>query len=381
MPSRPPALLALEDGSLWPCRSVGAPGERACELVFHTGMTGYQEILTDPSYCGQGVVMTAPQIGNYGVNPADDESARCWPEVFLMRQISPRPSSWRAEEALDTWLQARGVLAADGLDTRELTLRLREQGALRAVFSTTCLDGDELVDKARSHPPLDGRDLASVVSCQEPYIWQDPLPASPPPEGEPLPLVVFDLGVKRNILRCLVSAGFAPRVVPAATTAAAVLAERPAAVFLSNGPGDPAAPTGVHATTRELVAAGLPVLGICLGHQVLAHVFGARTDKMKFGHHGANHPVIELACGRVDITSQNHSFAVEEASLAPAGLELTHRNGNDGSVEGMRHREAPVFSVQYHPEAAPGPHDARHLFRRFRELVTAAASGQWARAT
>ena len=359
-----PAILVLEDGSVFRGRSVGAAGERACELVFHTGMTGYQEILTDPSYCGQGVVMTYPQIGNYGTNPADDESSRCWAEAFLLRQMSPVTSNWRSQTSLPDYLRQHGVPAIDGLDTRELTLRLREQGALRAVISTERFDESQLLAVARGHPSTEGMDLARRVSCREPYAW-DPEAAAP----DAVPLVCFDFGIKRNILRKLAEAGFAPTVVPAETSAEDVLARQPAAVFLSNGPGDPAAVTYAHDSVRSLAEAGLPVLGICLGHQLLAHVFGGRTRKMKFGHHGANHPVIEIETGRIDITSQNHSFAVDEGSLAGTGLVLTHRNGNDGSVEGMRHEELPVFSVQYHPEAAPGPHDAEHLFQRFRALV------------
>ncbi|HEX9792478.1 MAG TPA: glutamine-hydrolyzing carbamoyl-phosphate synthase small subunit [Planctomycetota bacterium] len=365
------AVLALEDGTIYRGRSVGAPGERACELVFNTAMTGYQEILTDPSYCGQGVVMTYPQIGNYGVSADDEESDRCWSEVFVMRQLAAQASSWRASGTLDDYLRENGVPAIDGIDTRHLTLRLRERGALRAVLATGEVDAQALVAKARAHPGLDGRDLAAVVSCKRAYEWNEPLAGTAAPKGERLPLVVYDFGVKRNILRCLVSAGFAPRVVPAATSAADALTHQPAGVFLSNGPGDPAAVTYAHAAVREIAASGTPVLGICLGHQILAHAFGGSTHKMKFGHHGANHPVIEIGTGRIDITSQNHSFAVDAASLEGTGLEVTHLNANDGVVEGMRHAELPVFSVQYHPEAAPGPHDARHLFQRFRALATA----------
>ena len=376
-----PAILVLEDGTVFNGRSVGAAGERACELVFNTAMTGYQEILTDPSYRGQGVVMTYPQIGNYGCTEADDESNRCWAETMIMRECSPIYSNWRAECSLPEYLEQHGVVAIDGIDTRELTLKLRKQGEMRAVISTDNLDHQTLLAKARSHQSLDGRNLAIEVSCKSSYDWSEALPdrfnfpemaSSDNLEdisSRPIPLVVYDFGVKRNILRCLVSAGFAPTVVPAKTTAAEVLAMNPEAVFLSNGPGDPAAVVGAPDNIRELANQGLPILGICLGHQILAHVFGASTMKMKFGHHGVNHPVIEMESGRIDITSQNHSFAVDPGSLEGTGLIATHRNGNDDSIEGMRHTEMAVFSVQYHPEAAPGPHDAAHLFARFRQLV------------
>jgi len=368
-----PATLALEDGSLFRGRSVGAAGTRAFELVFNTAMTGYQEILTDPSYCGQGVLMTYPQIGNYGCNPIFDESDRCWAEAMVMRQISPRASNWQATQTLGEYLTERGVLAIDDIDTREVTLRLREAGALRAVLDTTGADPEALVAQARAHPSLEGVDLAARVSCREPYSWSEGIDGADAPDGEAVPIVCYDFGIKRNILRNLVQAGFAPRVVPAATPAAQVLAESPAGVFLSNGPGDPAAVDYAHRAVREIADAGVPMFGICLGHQILAHAFGGRTFKMKFGHHGANHPVIETG-GRIDISSQNHGFAVDPESLADSGLEVTHRNGNDGTVAGLRHTALPLFSVQYHPEAAPGPHDPAHLFARFRDLVASAAA-------
>ena len=368
--------MALENGVVFRGRSVGAPGRRAFELVFNTSMTGYQEILTDPSYTGQAVVMTYPQIGNYGCNPLFDESARCWAEAFIMRQLSPRVSSWQSTEALDDYLRRHGVLAIDGVDTRELTLQLREQGALRGVMSTQGEPVAELIAAARAHRSLDGLDLTGRVSCDQAYAWSEGMPD--PVTGKPgalapnaLPLVCYDFGIKRNILRNLVSAGFAPTVVPAETTAAEVLARQPAAVFLSNGPGDPAAVTDAHRAVRELAGAGMPVFGICLGHQIVGLAFGGKTFKMKFGHHGANHPVLEPATGRVDIASHNHGFAVDPDSLAGTGLEVTHWNANDHSVAGLRHRELPVFSVQYHPEAGPGPHDPRHLFARFHDLARA----------
>jgi carbamoyl-phosphate synthase small subunit len=373
-----PALLVLEDGSAFPGVSVGATGERAFELVFNTAMTGYQEILTDPSYAGQGVVMTYPQIGNYGVCLADDESDRCWAEALIMRQLSLRSSNWRADMSLGDYLVERGVLGIEGVDTRELTLKLREHGALRAVLSTERFDVEAMAEKARAHPSLEGKDLAARVSCTEPYTWEYALPG--PPEGhapEPTPVkladnaphvVCYDFGVKRNILRCMISAGMRLTVVPASTNAEDVLALKPDGLFLSNGPGDPAAVDYAHREVRKIVDTGLPTFGICLGHQILAHVFGAQTFKMKFGHHGANHPVVATT-GRIDISSQNHGFAVEESSLAGTGLRVTHNNGNDGTVAGMEHESLPVFSVQYHPEAAPGPHDPRHLFAQFHAWI------------
>ncbi|HVS10165.1 MAG TPA: glutamine-hydrolyzing carbamoyl-phosphate synthase small subunit [Planctomycetota bacterium] len=374
--SGPGAWLALENGLVLEGRAVGASGEQGGELVFNTAMTGYHEILTDPSYAGQVVVMTYPLIGNYGVAAEeDDESARAWPEALVIREMSAIASSARSRRSLPEWLREKGVVAIEGVDTRRLTKLIRTDGSLRCIVSTVDSDPESLAAKARAVPATDGRDLASLVSCKAPYAWgagYDPsYPASiPASERSPrLRCVAYDFGAKRNIMRSLVHTGFDVTVVPAATSAADVLAMDPEAIFLSNGPGDPAAVTAAIASVSDLVGKK-PIFGICLGHQILSIVFGAKTVKMPFGHHGANQPVRDIQTGRVEITSQNHSFAVEAQSM-PAELELTHVNLNDQTVEGMRHRELPVFSVQYHPEAAPGPLDSAHLFQRFRELALA----------
>ncbi|MDP6963597.1 MAG: glutamine-hydrolyzing carbamoyl-phosphate synthase small subunit [Planctomycetota bacterium] len=371
-----PATLVLENGSVFRGRSVGSQGQRAFELVFHTGMTGYQEILTDPSYCGQAVVMTYPQIGNYGCHAAADESDRCWAEAMIMREISPVVSSHTAEMSLGEYFESNQVMAMDGVDTREITLLLRELGAQRAVISTECHDVDTLLEIARNHPSLDGVDLASKVSCESSYEWTEGLPDSVTWEPTKLSanspkVVCYDFGIKRNILRNLVSAGLAPVVVPATTSAAEVLALNPAGVFLSNGPGDPAAVEHAISAVSELAKSDLPIFGICLGHQILALALGGSTFKMKFGHHGANHPVIATDGKRIDISSQNHGFAVDPDSLAGTGLEVSHLNGNDGTVAGIQHCSKPLFSVQYHPEGAPGPHDPEHLFQQFKRNLEA----------
>jgi len=375
MTERKSAWLALEDGLVLAGRSIGADGERGGDLVFNTAMSGYQEILTDPSYSGQGVVMTYPLIGNYGiVDDEDDESGRCWAEAFVVKELSSIHSNHRATISLEDWLVRHGVVALEGIDTRRLTKRLREVGSIRFVAST--LDGDHasLVAKARAMPATDGRDLASPVSCTHAYDWRERYAASYPdsaPEwrGERLKCVAYDFGAKRNILRSLVHTGFDVTVVPAKTPAQEVLALKPDGVFLSNGPGDPAACTYAIEASRQLIGK-VPIFGICLGHQILSLAMGARTVKMPFGHHGANHPVRDELTGRVEITSQNHSYVVDPTTV-PRDMEITHWNLNDRTVAGMRHRTQPVFSVQYHPEACPGPMDSAHLFVRFRELVLA----------
>jgi carbamoyl-phosphate synthase small subunit len=368
------AWLALENGVVVEGRSVGASGERGGDLVFNTAMTGYHEILTDPSYCGQGVLMTYPLIGNYGVAEQDDESGKAWAEAFVLKEMSNIPSNRRADLSLPEWLRKNGVVAIDSVDTRRLTKMVREEGCLRFVLSTEDSNPESLKKKVAEVAGTDGRDLASVVSCKQPYDWSDAYDESypdwvAPGAGERIRCVAYDFGAKRNIMRSLVHAGFDVTVVPAWTTADDALGMEPDAIFLSNGPGDPAAvETGI-AAVSDLVGKK-PVFGICLGHQILSIVLGAKTSKMLFGHHGANHPVRDITTGRVEITSQNHSFAVQEDSL-PDDLELTHVNLNDHTVEGLRHKSAPVFSVQYHPEAAPGPLDSSHLFSRFRELLAA----------
>ncbi|MEX1025106.1 MAG: glutamine-hydrolyzing carbamoyl-phosphate synthase small subunit [Planctomycetota bacterium] len=371
MSTRQRASLGIENGLVLSGFSVGAAGEAGGDLVFHTAMSGYHEILTDPSYAGQVVVMTYPLIGNYGVAREDAESAGAWPEAFIVREMCQIPSNFRASLSLPEWLRENGVVAIEGVDTRRLTKVIREAGSLRCVVSTIDHDPESLVAKARAAQATDGRDLASEVSTKESYTWEAGYDASYPFElvrvNERRRVVAYDFGIKHNILRSMVHAGLEVTVVPAWTPAADVLALEPDGVFLSNGPGDPAAVTRALDAVSDLIGK-TPIFGICLGHQILSLALGARTHKMPFGHHGANHPVREIATGRIEITSQNHSFAVDAESL-PACLELSHLNLNDHTVEGVRHATLPVFSVQYHPEAAPGPLDAAHLFRRFRDLL------------
>ena len=366
------AWLALENGVVMEGRAVGSQGEATGDLVFNTAMTGYHEILTDPSYAGQVVMMTYPLIGNYGVAEEDAESERAWAEAFVMKEMSHIESNFRSNEHLSSWLDRNNVVAIDGIDTRKLTKMVRVEGSMRCVVSTTESDPKVLVEKAKGAESTDGRDLASVVSCKESYTWNEGYHDSypdfiPPVEGDRIKVVAYDFGAKRNILRSLVHCGFDVTVVPAWTPAEETLALSPDAVFLSNGPGDPAAVTrGIEAVSN--LVDKIPIFGICLGHQIMSIVLGAKTHKMPFGHHGANHPVRDIATNRVEITSQNHSFAVDPESL-PNDLELSHINLNDMTVEGIRHKTKPIFSVQYHPEAAPGPLDSAHLFRRFQELV------------
>jgi carbamoyl-phosphate synthase small subunit len=371
-PNRRPARLVLEDGTVCRGRAFGAPAERTGELVFNTSMSGYQEILTDPSYRGQTVLLTQPHIGNYGVNTEDEESHRLWLSGLVVREASRTTSNFRAGTDLDSYLVQHGVPGIEQVDTRMLVRMVREHGELRALISEDERASDaELIERVRQAPHVGDEDHVAAVSTRQAEHWtrgpESPFtPVLPPLAAEPrIPIVAYDYGIKRNILRLLVAHGFDVTLVPAATPAEAVLERGPAGVFLSNGPGDPARLPQQVAAVRHL-ATRVPVFGICLGHQILGQVFGARTFKMKFGHHGGNQPVKDLLTGRVEITAQNHSFAVDPKAL-PDSVEVTHLNLNDETVEGLRHRELPVFSVQYHPEAAPGPHDAIHLFVRFRE--------------
>ncbi|HUE80685.1 MAG TPA: glutamine-hydrolyzing carbamoyl-phosphate synthase small subunit [Pyrinomonadaceae bacterium] len=360
-PERKPALLALEDGRTFRGRSWAATGESCGEMVFNTSMTGYQEVLTDPSYAGQIVCMTYPLIGNYGVNTADAESARPWVEGFVVREASRTVSNWRAEESLDAYLKRWNIVAIEGIDTRALVRHIRDKGAMRACISTIDLDERSLVEKAQLSPSMENRELASVVTTKDRYEVQAV-------GEEKFHIVCYDFGVKRNSLRELARLGCRVTVVPASTPAADVLAMNPDGVFLSNGPGDPASMDREVNEIRKMLETGVPTFGICFGHQLLGRAFGGKTFKLIFGHRGGNQPVKDLQEGGVEITAHNHGFALNAESLPPE-VEVTHLNLNDNCVEGMRHKTLPVFSVQYHPEAAPGPHDAAHHFIRFIEMM------------
>ena len=356
-----PASLALEDGRTFRGRSWGAEGETCGEMVFNTSMSGYQEVLTDPSYAGQIVCMTYPLIGNYGVTSADAESSRPWVEGFVVKEASRVASNWRSEETLDAYLKRWKIVAIEGIDTRALVRHIRDKGAMRACLSTVDLDEASVVEKARQSPAMENRELASLVTCERPYERAA--------EGEErFHVVCYDFGVKLNSLRELASMGCRVTVVPADTAAAEVLALKPDGIYLSNGPGDPASMTKVVEEVRRVAESGVAVFGICFGHQLLGRAFGGTTYKLQFGHRGGNQPVRDQLTGKIEITSHNHGFAVEAASL-PEEVEVTHINLNDNCVEGMRHRTLPIFSVQYHPEAAPGPHDAEHHFNRFIDLM------------
>jgi carbamoyl-phosphate synthase small subunit len=361
------AMLALADGAVFEGWAFGAPGERVGEVVFNTSMSGYQEILTDPSYVGQIVTMAAPEMGNVGTNATDQESARPHAVGMVVRNVSEAPSNWRADQSLDAYLRTFGVVGIFGLDTRRLVRHLRTEGAQMGVVSSEGHSAGALVERARQAPGMEGRDLVTGISAREPFVFSEGMsdvfgtPRPPPPAR--FDVVAYDFGLKRAMLQLLVDAGCRVTVVPAATAAEEVLARKPHGVFLTNGPGDPAAVPLVERTVSGLLGK-LPVFGICLGHQILARAVGGRTYKMKFGHRGANQPVKDLVTGRVEITAQNHGFAVDAESVKGRAV-VTHLNLNDHTVEGLDIPDARAFSVQYHPESSPGPHDARHLFARF----------------
>ena len=388
------AKLALEDGTVFTGKAFGARGESDGEVVFNTSMTGYQEVLTDPSYNGQIVTMTATQIGNYGINEEDSESSRPWVRGFVVRELSPRVSNYRATRSLSDFLEEHGVIGISGIDTRALVRRTREQGAMKGILSTIDLDDLSLVEKAKASPGLIGRDLTREVMPPGPYTWElgldhsymlpplDPVTqmAMPfPVQTTPIDMrphvVALDFGMKRNILRHLVEIGCRVTVMPGSETAGAILKMRPDGIFISNGPGDPDALEEATEMLKALIrtateSRGIPIFGICLGHQLLGQAFGAKTYKLKFGHRGANHPVRNLRTSKIEITTQNHGFAVDPSTL-PGDVEVTHINLNDQTLEGMRHKHLPIFSVQYHPEASAGPHDSQYLFKEFRRMLPA----------
>ncbi len=365
------AKLALEDGAVYTGRAFGAPGERLGEVVFNTSMMGYQEVLTDPSYRGQIVAMTYPLIGNYGTTSDDQESLGVQVEGFIVRELTRVPSNFRSHRDLDTYLKAYNVIGIEGIDTRSLVRRLRVRGSMNGVLSTTDFDHASLIAKARAFPGMAGRDLVSEVVPDKSFTWERGLGQFADhllkPGATPRHVVAIDYGMKWNILRCLAQTGCKVTVVPGTATAEQVLAHKPDGVFLSNGPGDPAAVGYAIDTVKNLIGKK-PIFGICLGHQLLGLALGAKTFKLKFGHRGANQPVLNEKTGQVEITTQNHGFAVDPATL-PADVEPTHINLNDRTLEGMRHKRLPVFSVQYHPEAAAGPHDSIYLFEQFRALM------------
>ena len=367
---RPPGILLLEDGRSFGGRLFGAQRKGFGEVVFHTALSGYQEIITDPSYAGQIVTMTATQIGNYGINIEDDEADKPWLSGFVCRELSGIVSNFRSQRTLDDYLRACDVPAIDGLDTRALTLHLRKHGAMRGVIAAP-QDAEALLAEVKASPTMEGQDLVKVVSDHEPYDLNTGYDSAFAEDsvlvgagGRSLKCAAIDYGAKKNILRCLVQVGFQVRVFSATATADEILAWGPDAIFLSNGPGDPAALDYAIREIKTLIERKLPIFGICLGHQLLTWAMGGKTYKLKFGHHAANHPVMELETGKVEITSQNHGFATDAKGL-PKDVLVTHINQNDQTVSGIKHAELPVFSVQYHPEASPGPHDSLHLFKRF----------------
>ncbi len=361
------ALLALEDGSYFCGRSFGAEGECCGEVVFNTSMTGYGEILTDPSYRGQMVCMSYPLVGNYGITDEDFESRGVFLSGFIVKENSRIASNWRCRRSLADFLKEHDILGVEDIDTRRLVKHIRQAGAMKGVLSTVDLDPDNLVEKAKASPGVIGRDLVREVTEDNRYEWSEPLPDIEPKRPE-FKVAALDYGIKYNILRGLVAYGCRVTVFPAATKAEHVLAHQPDGIFLSNGPGDPAALPHIVDEVKKLLGKK-PIFGICLGHQILGRALGGKTFKLKFGHHGGNQPVMRLDTRQVEITSQNHGFAVDIDSIEDHPVETTHVNLNDDTLEGMMHRELPVFSVQYHPEAAPGPHDSQYLFERFTEMM------------
>lgn len=361
MSERKQAILVLEDGRVFSGISFGAEGETFGEIVFNTSLSGYQELLTDPSYAGQIVCMTYPLIGNYGINEEDVESGKPWVSGFVVRESSRIYSNWRATGSLDDYLKKNDIVGIEGIDTRALVRHIRDKGAMRAAVSSEDMDIDSLVEKVRRSPEMTDRELASTVTVEERFEY-------PAEDKERFHIVAYDFGVKTNSLRSFAKYGCKITVVPADTSATEVLALEPDGVFLSNGPGDPSSMKNVIAQVKELTESRVPMFGICLGHQLLGSALGGSTFKMKFGHRGGNQPIKDLTTGKVEIASHNHGFAVDADSL-PADIEVTHINLNDNTVAGLRHKTLPIFSVQYHPESAPGPHDSEYLFKRFIDLV------------
>lgn len=368
------AKLALEDGTVYTGRGFGAVGETAGEVVFNTSLSGYQEVLTDPSYRGQIVTMTYPHIGNTGINQEDRESPRPQVQGFIVREADRRPSNYRSETSLQQYLSENNVLGIEGIDTRSLVRRLRVRGAMNGILSTTCLDDVELVRRAKAAPPMLGRDLVKEVVPDKAFVWKNgglnhQLTREIMPDGKSRHrIVAMDFGMKWNILRCLTHVGCEVTVVPGTASAAEIMKYEPEGIFLSNGPGDPAALGPIIENIDTLCQTGKPIFGICLGHQLLGHALGGKTFKLKFGHRGANQPVLNKLTNQVEITTQNHGFAVDLTTL-PRDVEATHINLNDQTLEGLRHRTKPIFCVQYHPEAAAGPHDSMYLFGDFIKLM------------
>ncbi len=369
------SVLALEDGRLFFGESFGAPVEEVGEVVFNTSMSGYQEVITDPSYCGQIVVMTYPLIGNYGINPEDFESSKIHLKGFVIKELSGIASNWRSRQTLDEFLKEHGIPGIQGVDTRALTRHIREKGAQQAVISSRVSEVQSLIQIAKSAPGLVGQDMVKQVTCSTPYDWKEGNWTLEkgynlyPQQEDPFFVVAYDLGIKTNILRMLTEAGCKVRVVSANTSAQEVLAMEPDGIFLSNGPGDPEGVPYVAQTVRDLLGK-VPILGICLGHQIITLALGGETYKLKFGHHGGNQPVQDMTGGRVEITSQNHGFAVN-ANKIPKDVEVLSINLNDRTVEGIRHKKYPLISVQYHPEASPGPHDSSYVFEEFVKMMKA----------